>query len=492
MEASAMAIETFNAPTGPGVTINDNATASTSLTPLIIPVLGKPWFRIVDLQVRLSDLTHSFPDDLDFLLVGPDGRNFEFWSDAGGNSPISNGTFFIADSAASLLPDQTAIAPGMYRPTNYGFESSSNWSLPGLIINSPAPASTATLESVFGGVWFEGTWSLHVRDDASPNAGSLGSWGLQGTLARIVKPDDFNGNLKSDILWQNSDGLPAMWLMDDASATSVGGIGPFGPFPSDPGPSWHIKDDGDFDGDGRSDILWQNDDGTPSIWLMNGFSAQSMGAVGPVNPGPSWQIKATGDFNFDTKSDILWQGADGTPAIWLMDGLNFIGGGAVGPTNPGPSWQIKGTGYFNNDGKSDILWQAADGTAAIWLMDGLNFIRGGAVGPVNPGPSWQIKGTGDFNDDGNSDILWQNSDGTPAIWLMNGLNISSSGAVGPVNPGPSWHVEGTGDYDGDGRSDILWQGADGTPAIWFMNGLNFISGGIAGSFNPGADWHVIA
>ena len=25
-----------------------------------------------------------------------------------------------------------------------------------------------------------------------------------------------------------------------------------------------------FNGDGKSDILWQNDNGTPAIWLMNG------------------------------------------------------------------------------------------------------------------------------------------------------------------------------------------------------------------------------
>ena len=107
---------------------------------------------------------------------------------------------------------------------------------------------------------------------------------------------------------------------------------------------------------------------------MNGSTVLASGAAGPFNPGPSWQIKGTGDFNGDGKSDILWQNTDGTAAIWLMNGMNATAVGAVGPFNPGPSWHIEGTGDYDGDGRSDILWQADDGTPAIWLMNGLNFV----------------------------------------------------------------------------------------------------------------------
>jgi hypothetical protein len=473
------------------LSIADSTTVSRSLT---VNNLGQ-WGRIADIFVTLNGLSHTSPSDLDFLLLGPGGTNLAFWSDAGGNTPISNGDFVIRDSGASLLPGFGGIASGTYRPADYGeVERSSNWGLaPGLVINHPATGGTATFASAFGGAWVDNsTWSLYVSDDAAADVGSLASWGVQLNYRFIVKPDDFDGNNKSDILWQNNDGIPAMWSMNGASATAIGGVGPFGPFPSNPGPSWHIKANGDFNDDGKSDILWQNDNGTPSIWLMNGFATQSMGAAGPFNPGPSWQIKATGDFNFDGKADILWQGADGTPAIWLMDGFAAQSMGAAGPFNPGPSWQIKATGDFNGDGRSDILWQGADGTPAIWLMNGLTVLSNGPAGSFNPGPTWQIKGTGDFNNDGMSDIVWQNTNGQAAIWLMNGVNATTVGAVGPFNPGPSWQIKGTGDYNGNQKSDILWQGADGTPAIWFMDGMNFIGGGAAGSFNPGSDWHVIA
>jgi VCBS repeat protein len=81
-------------------------------------------------------------------------------------------------------------------------------------------------------------------------------------------------------------------------------------------------------------------DGTPAIWLMNGINAVSVGAVGPFNPGPSWQVKGSADFNGDGKSDLLWQGSDGTPAVWLMNGTNFISTNAAGSSNPGTDWHI--------------------------------------------------------------------------------------------------------------------------------------------------------
>ena len=297
---------------------------------------------------------------------------------------------------------------------------------------------------------------------------------------------DFDGDSKSDIPWQSNNGTAAIWLMDGTNSTFVGAVGPF-----NPGPTWHIKATGDFNGDSKADIIWQHDNGLTAMWQMDGTNATFVGAVGPFNPEAPWDIKATGDFNGDGKSDIIWQHDNGLTAMWQMDGTNATFVGAVGPFNPGATWEIKGTGDFNGDGKDDIIWQGQDGTPAIWLMDGTNATFVGAIGPFNPGPSWEIKGTGDFNGDGKDDIIWQGQDGTPAIWLMDGTNATFVGAIGPFNPGPSWEIKGTGDFNGDGKDDIIWQGQDGTPAIWLMDGTDVVSIGAAGSFNPGSDWQVI-
>jgi serralysin len=56
-----------------------------------------------------------------------------------------------------------------------------------------------------------------------------------------------------------------------------------------PGPTWHALKAEDFNGDGKSDILWQNDDGTAAVWLMNGASLVSGANVG-VDPGSNWHV----------------------------------------------------------------------------------------------------------------------------------------------------------------------------------------------------------
>jgi serralysin len=50
----------------------------------------------------------------------------------------------------------------------------------------------------------------------------------------------------------------------------------------------------DFNGDGKADILWQNDNGAPAVWLMNGVNVLSTGPA-LSNPGTSWHEKAAAD-----------------------------------------------------------------------------------------------------------------------------------------------------------------------------------------------------
>src|SRR5690349_597538 len=83
-----------------------------------IDVLGLAGI-VTKISVTLNGLTHSAPDDLDMLLVAPNGKAFHFWSDVGGNNPVSDITVTVSDDGATPLPDSAALVDQTtYKPFN--------------------------------------------------------------------------------------------------------------------------------------------------------------------------------------------------------------------------------------------------------------------------------------------------------------------------------------------------------------------------------------
>ena len=119
---------------------------------------------------------------------------------------------------------------------------------------------------------------------------------------------------RDDILWRNVNGQLSNWL-----GTATGGFvsndaNAFTTVPT----NWHVAGTGDFNGDGRDDILWRNDAGQLSNWLgqaNGGFVSNDANAFGSAPT--SWSIVGTGDFNGDGRDDILWRNTNGTVTDWL-------------------------------------------------------------------------------------------------------------------------------------------------------------------------------
>jgi hypothetical protein len=274
-------------------------------------------------------------------------------------------------------------------------------------------------------------------------------------------PNDFNGDGKSDILWQNSSGTVVEWQMNGSVPTAQATVGGGG--------GYTIAGTGDFNGDGKADLLWASPSGAVVEWQMNGSVPTAQAAIGG---GGGWSVAGTGDFNGDGKTDILWQNLSGSVVEWQMNGFQsstmaFIGGDA--------NWKVIGTGDFNGDGKSDILWKNSSGTVALWTMNGTQNTGSAILGGDS---NWAIAATGDFNGDGKTDILWQDQAGDVSMWTMNGSQVVSSKVIS----GPStWKVIGTGDYTGNGKSDILWRDSStGSVAMWTMNGSQVVSSAVIG------------
>jgi hypothetical protein len=297
---------------------------------------------------------------------------------------------------------------------------------------------------------------------------------LANTLC-LAKTHDFNGDGKSDLLWRDSSGNLAAWLMNGATVSSTGGLGNV---PN----NWSIVGQRDFNGDGMTDLLWRDTNGDAAIWFMNGTQVLSSAPIAAGNAG--WSVAATGDFNGDGMGDILWEDASGNLVVWLMNGATPFAVGAIGAVPL--TLSVAGVGDFNGDHKFDILWRDNSGNISIWFMNGTQVASSAVVGNV---PSiWTVVGTGDFDGNGMSDIIFQDTSGNAAIWLMNGATIVTSGAVGNVPT--TWTIVETGDFDGNGTSDLLWRDTSGNTAIWFMNGISVSSAASLG--NIPTTWTVQA
>jgi len=278
---------------------------------------------------------------------------------------------------------------------------------------------------------------------------------------------DFNADAKSDILWRDSSGDVALWLMNGAAVSSSAVVG-------NVASAWSIVGQRDFDGDGKADILWRDASGDVAVWFMNGAAVSSVASFGNLG---GWTVAGTGDFNGDGKGDIVWRDGSGNVALWLMNGAGVSSAALLGSV--GPNWFVVGTGDFDGDGKADVLWRDTSGDMAIWFMNGTSVASVASLGTV--GGTWAVAGTGDFNGDGKSDILWRDGSGNVAIWLMNGGAVSSNVSLGTV---AGWSVAQTGDYNGDGTSDVLWTDANGDVAVWFMNGAAVSSAAVVANVPP--------
>ncbi|MEO8141395.1 MAG: FG-GAP-like repeat-containing protein [Sphingomicrobium sp.] len=288
--------------------------------------------------------------------------------------------------------------------------------------------------------------------------------------------NDFNGDGISDILWRNVDGQMSNWLGQPHGGFTPNNANAAAVVPT----AWQIAGTGDFNGDGRDDVLWRNTDGQISNWLAvaGGGYVQNNANAAAVVP-TAWHVVGTGDFNGDGRDDILWRHNDGTVSDWLGTAVggftaNDANAARVAPT----TWHVVGTGDFNGDGRDDILWRSDSGQLSDWLGQANGgFMLNDAVALTTVDNAWTVAGTGDFNGDGRDDILWRNSNGQLSNWLgqANG-GFVNNGAISGVFVPLAWSVVAVGDYNGDGRDDILWRNTNGTVTDWLGNAN--------GSFTP--------
>lgn len=398
------------------------------------------------IRVTLNGFHHDWENDIDLLLVGPGGQKFILMSDVGGSTTDSlpPRTFSIADSAQLQMPSTPFIDGTAYKPTNIGANDPFDPPAPASPYENPAPAGTATFESVFGldGAAMNGAWSLYGDDDVSGDGGRIdGGWTITFEPLPMIPvcppanaPFDLDGDGRTDIsIFRPSAG--EWWHV-----RSSGGHGA-----AQFGTSTDLPVPGDYDGDGKTDVaFFRPSSGEWFVLRSNDLSYYSF----PF--GSSTDIAAPADFDGDGKADpAVFRPSTGEWYILRSTGGTEIQTFGTAGDKPVPA-------DFDGDGKDDIaIFRPANGQ--WWINRSTTGLFAASFGQATDRTV-----VGDYNGDAKADLaFFRPSTGEWFVLRTNDFSYYSF----PFGMGSDLPVPG--DYDGDGKTDAAVFRPDNS--TWYLN-----------------------
>ena len=425
------------------ITINDSfiPPPPTTASPYPSDIIVSGQSAVTKFTVSISNYSHTFPDDVDILLVGPTGATCLLMSDCGGSTAISspvNITF--DDSAASSLPNNpdAPIATGTYKPTrgtNFAQDCANPLGDNCAPANFPSPAPSGpygTTLSSFNGTNPNGTWKLYVIDDSSGDDGIISSgWSLTFNASPSKAIFDFDGDRKSDIsVYRPSTGF--WYIMNGSGGFTTQQFGNPGGQPDQPVPA-------DYDGDGRTDIAVYRP--STGFWYITNsgtagsYTTQQFGSPGD-QPVPA-------DYDGDGKADIaVYRPSTG---FWYI--TNSSGGFTVQQFgNPGGQPDQPVPADYDGDGRADIaVYRPSTG---FWYIT--NSGTAGSYTTQQFGSPGDVPVSADYDGDGKADIaVYRPSTG---FWYI--MNSGVFGSYTVQQFGSPGDIPVPADYDGDGRADI--------------------------------------
>jgi hypothetical protein len=273
-------------------------------------------------------------------------------------------------------------------------------------------------------------------------------------LAPGITSSDINGDGYDDLFYRNG-GQFVYWLMHGKARLGW--------------KQFTVKADtafagyGDFDGNGKGDLVWIDANRNVFLWLGNGsgFSSKST-----YTHGAGWLLAGIADSNGDGRDDMLWYNPQLQQlVVWYMNGFTRT---SYRKFTVPAGYRFAGSGDFNGDGKGDLLWDNAARDLYMWIGSGTSFdstyLRTYQSG-------WTLIGTRDINGDGRSDMQWRNqSSGEVTYWLMDGPTLSFFRLL---TMSRSFQSEGAGDFNGDGFADLIWRNDARELYISFGDGYGF-------------------
>ena len=304
-----------------------------------------------------------------------------------------------------------------------------------------------------------------------------------GGAAHLRNLGDFNGDGKDDVLLRHQDGRWHYYQMGGRHVLSSSAVD----LPRDL--AWQVAGIGDFNGDGNDDVLLRHPDRDWHYYAMDGgrVLADSGRVSLPVTAGTDeygrlwnstfrWQV-AVGDFDGDGRDDMLLRYTD-TSGSWpwndrwhyyRLDGRRVLSGSGRAKLTRDPTWRIAGIADLNHDGKDDVLLRKTDGRWYFYPMDGRRvldvldsvlFARGTVR--MTRDLAWQMVGIGRFDVDVRKSVLLRHQDGRWRYYRVLGRQVVGSPVTVDITDDTSETVAGIGDLNGDGQTDVLARRADGS------------------------------
>lgn len=440
-------------------------------------------------KVTINNFSHTYPDDLGIVLVGPTGAALLLQSGCGGDPDMDGVTYSFSDAGSAQLPDLAAWITGTYKPTTY--YTGDNFPAPGplAVYGNPGPAGsgTATFASVFGGTNPNGVWNLFVRDFVTGDAGTIaGGWTLEINPGVVNQQHvvDFDGNGRTDFaVIRNVGGGPngqVRWF--------VNLMGPGTTYAIDWGISTDYWVPGDYDGDHKTDFaIWRP--GAPDVAAFYILHSQTytvrIERFGMTGDDPT----VIGDYDGDGKCDVaVYRGGalSGDKSTWYYRGSLNNPGGNITYVPWGMNGDFPAPGDYDGDGKNDFVIQrnTGGGQARFWMLYANNVVDYSKVF----GTPTDVIVPGDYDGDGKTDIATVRGVGGALQWQY---LSSQNSTINYITFGVSATDFPTqGDYDGDGRTDAaIWRpsASAGGSAFWV---LGTTSGAFANSFGQNGDYPI--